>query len=146
MNQYVGIWIDQRKACVVSLNKSAFEFEKVEKEAFTTIESGVEKHLRLSGGSRTRKTPYGPQDVAVDHKINDRRKHQLQVYYQNIIQHIQDAKKILIFGPGKAKAELEKEIRKSEAFAQKIAAVETTDKMTEKQIAAKVRKFFASYR
>ena len=96
MNKYVGIWIDQRKAYIVMLNKHIFEFEKVEKETFRTIESGVEKHVRLSGGSRTGKTPYGPQDIAVDSKLNDRRKHQLQDYYQMIIEHIQEAKKILI--------------------------------------------------
>ncbi len=146
MNKYVGIWIDQRKAYIVALNKHIFEFEKVEKEGFTTIESGVEKHVRLSGGARTGKTPYGPQDIAVDSKLNDRRTHQLQDYYQMIIKHIQDAKKIYIFGPGKAKTGLEKEIKNSKTLARKLIAVETTDKMTEKQIAAKVRKFFASFK
>jgi hypothetical protein len=145
MNKYIGMWIDHRKAYIVSINKSTLEIEPEEKETLTTIESGVEKHLRLSGGARTRKTPYGPQDIAVDSKIDDRRKHQLQDYYQNIIRLIQGAKKILIFGPGKAKSELEKEIKKSKSLAQKIIAVETTDKMTEKQIAARVRKFFTTY-
>jgi hypothetical protein len=145
MNTYIGIWIDHRRAYIVSCNKSRLEFEQEEKETVITIESGVEKHLRLSGGARTRNTPYGPQDIAVDSKIDDRRKHQLQDYYQDIIRRIQGAKKILIFGPGEAKRELEKEIKKSKALSQKISAVETTDKMTERQIAAKTRKFFASY-
>ena len=145
MNKYIGMWIDQRKAYIVSINKSTLEIEPEEKETFISIESGVEKHVRLSGGARTRKTPYGPQDIAIDSKIDARRKYQLQDYYQNIIRLIQGAKKILIFGPGKAKGQLEKEIKKSKALAQKIIAVETTDKMTEKQIAAKVRKLFASY-
>jgi hypothetical protein len=52
----------------------------------------------------------------------------------------------LIFGPGKAKGELEKEMHRSKSLALKVIPLETTDKMTEKQIAAKVRKFFASYR
>ena len=146
MNKYIGLWIDHRKAHIVSINKRTLEFEPEENESIVTIESGVEKHLRLAGGARTRKTPYGPQDIAVDGKIDDRRKHQLKDYYQNIIRRIQEARKILIFGPGEAKGELEKEIKKSKTLASKIIAVETTDKMTEKQIAAKVRKFFASYR
>ena len=140
MSKYAGVWVDHRKAFIVFLNKGADAIEPAKPETTIAIESGVEKHLRLSGGARTRKTPYGPQDVTVDTKIDDRRKHQLQDYYQNIIQHIQDAKKILIFGPGKAKAELEKEIKKSEAFAQKIVAVETTDKMTDRQITAKANR------
>lgn len=145
MNTYIGIWIDHRKAYIVSLNKSTIGIKPEEKETLITIASGVEKHLRLSGGARTRKTPFGPQDVAVDGKIDDRRKHQLHGYYQDIVGLIQGAKKILIFGPGQAKGELEKEIKKSNALAPKIIAVETTDKMTERQIAAKVRTFFASF-
>jgi hypothetical protein len=69
----------------------------------------------------------------------------LHDYYQSIIQYIKDADKFLIFGPGRAKGELEKEIKKSKSLAKKIVAVETIDKMTERQIAAKVRKFFLSY-
>lgn len=145
MGKYVGIWIDQRKAYIVSVNKNTVEAEKKIEESITHIESEVEKHIRLSGGSRTGKTPYGPQDIAVDSKIDDRRKRQLQKYYQDIIRIIRDARKILIFGPGKAKQQLEKEIRKSMELAQKVLPLETTDKMTEKQIAAKIRKYFASY-
>ena len=144
MNEYVGVWIDQRKAYIVSIRKNGLEIKPDEEETFITIESGVEKHLRLYGGARSRKTPYGPQDISVDGKIDDRRKHQLQDYYQNIIRHIQAAAKILIFGPGKAKGELEKEIKKSKVLAGKIVAVETTDKMTKGQILAKVRKYFIS--
>ena len=145
MGKYVGIWIDQRKAYIVSVNKNTVDAEKKIEESITHIESDVEKHIRLSGGSRAGKTPYGPQDIAVDSKIDDRRKRQLQKYYQNIIRIIRDARKILIFGPGKAKQQLEKEIKKSIELAQKVLPLETTDKMTEKQIAAKIRKYFASY-
>ena len=78
-------------------------------------------------------------------KIGIRNSHQLQDYYQNIIRLIQGAKKILIFGPGVAKGGLEKEIKKSKALALKVSAVETTDKMTEKQIMARVRGVFVPY-
>jgi hypothetical protein len=36
-------------------------------------------------------------------------------------------------------------MKKSKPLALKVLPLETTDKMTEKQIAAKVREFFASY-
>jgi hypothetical protein len=49
---------------------------------------------------------------------------------------------VLIFGPGEAKLELENEIRKSKELARKLVGVETADKMTERQIAAKVRRYF----
>ena len=133
MRKYVGIWIDFEKAYVVSFEKS--------KEVITRINSDVAGRVRLAGGSRSA-TPYGPQDVASERKVQERRKHHLRRYYEAVIKAIEDADRILIFGPGEAKLEVEKEIRKSKLLGAKIAAVERTDKMTERQIAAKVRDFF----
>jgi hypothetical protein len=114
-----------------------------EGETIERVKSNVERKVRLSGGSRTAKTPYGPQQVAVDGKQEDRIKRQLREYYQEIIRRIQDANQILILGPGEAKIEIKKEIQKSRELALSKISVEPADKMTEKQIAAKVRQFFA---
>jgi hypothetical protein len=54
----------------------------------------------------------------------------------------EDADKILIMGPGEAKLELKKEIEKSKALIPKIVGVHTSDKMTNNQIAAKVKSYF----
>ena len=83
-----------------------------EGETIEKIESDIERKVRLSGGSRTAKKPYGPQQVSVDGKQEERIKHQLREYYQVIIRRIKDANKILIFGPGEAKTELQKRNRK----------------------------------
>ncbi|MDX1709144.1 MAG: hypothetical protein R3274_11125, partial [Desulfobacterales bacterium] len=106
------------------------------------VESNIERKVRLSGGSRTGNTPYGPQQIAVDGKQEDRIKHQLREYYQEIIRRIQDANRILILGPGEAKSEINKEIQKSRKRASQKITLEPADKMTERQIAAKVRQFF----
>jgi hypothetical protein len=55
---------------------------------------------------------------------------------------LKDAKQIYIFGPGEAKIELKKEIEKNNVFLDKISDIETTDKLTEPQIVAKVKKYF----
>ncbi|MCX6555193.1 MAG: hypothetical protein NTZ12_09310 [Candidatus Aminicenantes bacterium] len=47
----------------------------------------------------------------------------------------------MIFGPGEAKGELKKRLER-DGLGGRIAAVETVDKMTDRQIAAKVRKRF----
>ena len=130
----VGLWIDRRKAIIVGITE--------EGETIRRIESGMERKVKLSGGSRTGKTPYGPQQVSVDSKQEDRIKRQLCQYYQEIIRRIRDAGKILILGPGEAKTELKKELEKSKEIVAKKITVEPADKMTEKQIAAKVRQFF----
>jgi hypothetical protein len=131
---YTGLWIDHRQAVIVSITD--------EGETIKRINSGIERKVRLSGGSRTSKTPYGPQQVSVDGKQEERIKRQLRQYYRAILRRIQDANKILIFGPGEAKTEFKKEMEKSGELAAKKITVETADKMTERQIAASVRQFF----
>jgi hypothetical protein len=133
MKKDMGVWIDREKAFLVTLMG--------DKELNTFVESNVEGRVRLSGGSRSR-TPYGPQDVASERKRDERHRHRLREYYQRIIRELEDAHRILIFGPGEAKIELENEIKKSKKFSPKIVSVEPADKMMEAQIAAKVRNAF----
>jgi hypothetical protein len=54
---------------------------------------------------------------------------------------IRDADSIQIFGPGEVKGELEKRLE-SEGLKAHILAIEPVDKMTDRQIAAKVRERF----
>jgi hypothetical protein len=129
-----GLWLDHRQAVIVSITD--------EGETIKRVASGIERKVRLSGGSRTAKTPYGPQQVSVDGKQQERIQRQLRRYYQEIIRSIRDATQILMLGPGEAKIELKKEMEKSKELAAKKIALETADKMTDKQVAAKVRQFF----
>jgi hypothetical protein len=135
MKKSVGIWVDHKKAIIVSMREG--------EERLTCIESGVEPRVRLSGGSRS-STPYGPQEGPSERGIEERRNRQLSRYYRRIIRRIGDAWSILIFGPGEAKVELEREMKRSKTLASRIVGIQPADKMTERQIAAKVRKFFAS--
>ena len=141
MKKYVGIWLDHRKAIIVYLLRNQ-PLSGENEEMVECLESEIERRVRLSGGSRSRKTPYGPQEVSVDSKQEDRIKRQLQIYYQEIIKRISDAERILIFGPGEAKRELNKEIEKNKQLSNKIKQIEPADKMTMKQVAAKARLFF----
>jgi microcompartment protein CcmK/EutM len=142
MKKYTGIWVDHKKAVIVTNQQPEQPDEENVQLAVTQISSDVEKKVRLAGGSRTRNTPYGPQDVAVDSKIEARQKQQLKKFYHRIIELISDADRILIMGPGEAKLELKKEIEKSKALIPKIVGVHTSDKMTNNQIAAKVKSYF----
>ena len=135
MEKYAGIWIDHEKAFIV---RKYFNSEDT-----ICVESEAEGSFRLSGGARS-PTAYGPQEVAKEKGIERRRVHHLQKYYQEIVKKIRSAESIFIFGPGEAKLELEKEMRKTKELASRIAGIETTDKMTERQIVMKVRKFYKS--
>lgn len=125
MKRRVGVWIDHRKAVIVTLTDAGEEIHQ--------ITSGMEKHVRFSSGS------------SEDGSTEDIRERQfaghLAGYYQNVATHLQNADAILLFGPGEAKGELEK-VLKGKGLGGLVAATETADKMTDRQIAAKVRRHF----
>ena len=116
----VGLWIDHREAIIVSIANGV--------EKFHSIESGVEKHVRFSGGK---------PDDQVDNKFNNH----LNEYYDKVKAYLREADSILILGPGEAKVELSVRL-KGDALGDRIEGIETTDKMTQHQIAAKVRQHF----
>jgi len=132
MKKAVGLWIDHKKAVIVSDIKGGGEV--------VTIESNMEKHVRYKEGARP-KTAYGaqhsPAEDVQDRKYNEH----LNKYYSRIITQIRKADSIFIMGPGEAKHELEKRLIHEE-LNRRIVGIETVDKMTDRQIAAKVRKYF----
>ena len=131
--KFVGLWIDHRKAVVVRIDG--------QKVTVAHIESAVEGHFRLKGGAPSC-TCYGSQAVVSESQRENRVQQQFRRYYQEVIKALRSANAIFIFGPGEAKLELKKEIRKSKELASRIVGIETTDKMTDNQIAAKVREAF----
>jgi len=142
MKKHIGIWLDHKKAVIVIKKQTEPSWEEAAEVTVTEMLSEVERKVRLSGGSRTRNVPWGPQEVAVDSKIEVRQKQQLRKFYHQIIEVIKDADKVLIMGPGEAKSELKKEVEKSKTRVPKIIDVQTCDKMTINQIIAKVKSYF----
>lgn len=132
MSTRVGLWIDHREAVIVFISPQG----EVTKE----IQSGAEKHAGRIDGVRSTAS-YESQKVGADDRRQNSFTGQLNSYYDEIIACIQDVESILIFGPGEAKDELKKRIERYKP-SKRIAAVETSDKMTERQIAAKVREYF----
>ena len=133
MRTRVGLWIDHRKAIVVAVTDKG--------EETGLIISKVEKQLRRSGDSPL-KGPYESLQVPADDSRQKARTGHLNLYYDAVIACLGDAESILVFGPGEAKGELKKRLEKSK-LGGRIAAVQTVDKMTDRQIAAKVRRHFA---
>jgi hypothetical protein len=128
----VGLWIDHRKAVIVAVTDEGEEME-------LTI-SKVEKQLRRSGDSPL-EGRYESLQVPADDSRERKLTGQLNIYYDAVIASIRDADSILLFGPGEAKGELQERVEKSKLRG-RIVAVETVDKMTKRQIAAKARQFF----
>ena len=125
MKRKVGLWIDHRKAVIVLVTD--------EGEETRLIESDMEKHIRFASGSS--------QDGSAESTRDRQFASHLGGYYDKVIACIRDAESILIFGPGEAKGELEKRLE-SEELGGRIVGIETVDKMTDRQIAARVRQHF----
>jgi hypothetical protein len=133
MKTRVGLWIDHKQAIVVAVTDKG--------EEIGLIVSKAEKQHRHSGDPHL-KGPYEPQQVAADDIRQRVVTGHLNRYYDAVIAGIGDAESILIFGPGEAKGELKQRLERNN-MGGRIAAVEAVDKMTNRQIAAKVRKHFA---
>ena len=133
MKKRAGLWIDHRKAIVVAITDQGEETK--------LITSDVEKQLRRSGDSPL-KGPFEPLQVPADDSRQRSYKGHLNIYYDEVIGSIRDAESVLIFGPGEAKEELRERLEESN-LGERIVGIETVDKMTDRQIAAKVRKRFA---
>ncbi len=122
MKKETGLWIDHRKAVIVFVSDEGEEIQE--------ITSNLEGHVRFSGGTSE---DGSPEDVR-DRQFSN----QLSSYYDEVIAVIRDSDSIQIFGPGEAKGELKNRLEKKD-LAGRILSVETVDKMTDRQIAAKVR-------
>ncbi len=132
MRTRVGLWMDHRKAVIVVVTDKDEEMK--------LIVSKVEKQLRRSGGSPLRGPHEALQVPADDSREREFTGH-LNIYYDAIIACTRDSEAILILGPGEAKGELKKRLEKNN-LGGRIVGVETVDKMTDRQIAAKVRQYF----
>ena len=133
MGRDVGVWIDHRKAMIASVTDKG--------EELALVISKAERQPRRAGDSplKGRSEPERePMSNAKQRKFTGH----LNVYYDAVIAALGDARRILIFGPGEAKGELKKRLARAK-MAARILRVETADKMTERQLAKKVRGFFA---
>jgi hypothetical protein len=135
MRTKVGLWIDHRKALIVAVTDKG--------EEIRLIISKVEQPGR-SGGMRST-TSYESQLVPADDSRERRSMGLLNIYYNAVIACIRDAESILILGPGEAKGELKKRLVRNKLHG-RIVGIETIERMTDREIAAKVRRYFKKNR
>jgi hypothetical protein len=132
MGTKVGLWIDHRKALIVAVTDKG--------EEIRLIISRAEKQPGRSDGTRST-MPYEAQQVLADDSRERKFMGHLNIYYNAVITSIRDAESILILGPGEAKGELKKRLMRNK-LGGRIVGIETIDRMTDRQIAAKVRRYF----
>jgi hypothetical protein len=133
MKTKVGLWIDHKQAIIVAVTDQGEEIGLIVSKA---------KKQGLSFAAAQGKGAHEPQPVTADDIRQRVFTEHLNIYYDAVIAAIGDAEAILLFGPGEAKGELKKRLERKN-MGKRIVAVEAVDKMTKRQIAAKVRRHFA---
>lgn len=126
----LGIWLDSDRAVIIDYVT----------QTLINIESEVE-HFHLRGGSRS-KAPYGPQEVASESKLLERKKHQMRSYFQNLCEKLGDYDELVVFGPAETKIEFSKFIH-SGTDSIKLKSTENADnRFTDNQLIEWVRNYF----
>jgi stalled ribosome rescue protein Dom34 len=129
MATHVGLWIDHRSAVIVTVTGKT--------DTTQHVESNAERHAVASAGEKMSRAHESHAGMSEDGQ--ERRFHgQLEHYYDAVVACIRDADEILIMGPGEAKGELRACLEKH-GFGDRVVGVETADRMTDHQVAARVR-------
>ena len=129
-----GVWIDHKQAIVVLMTDAGQEIKKI---AFD-IGQPVRSASRSSSKNKGKPNGFVAED-RLERKVEADRK----AYYDDVIACIKGADALLIFGPGEAKGEFSKHI-KAKKVRGIVVELETADKMTNRQLAAKVQQHFAT--
>jgi hypothetical protein len=117
-----GIWIDHKQAVIITLNGETDEIK--------VVHSNVEKF-----GNSSKHADDINLRVFSEH---------INTYYDEVISYLLETDLVLLLGPGEAKGEFEKRLEKHN-LDKIIAKTETADRMTEPQIAAKIKEYFSHH-
>lgn len=126
----VGIWIDHRRAVVVTIENG--------QESINTIESDVDHQPKAAGRSGN-PTKWGPQATINERRIEENYRLHVVNFYKDVIKSIGKPDQLLVMGPAQAKREFADEVEKMPDLRSVPLKIETVDKMTDPQIAAMVR-------
>ena len=124
MSHDVGVWIDHEKAVIVAISAGHVTTK--------TLESDVGPHPHYAGS----------QESGGEKKYEERHNLRLDQYYDEVISQLGQPDAVLLFGPGEAKLQLKDRLGRSKVSSQSIVAVESTDKLTDPQIVAKVKEHY----
>lgn len=135
MKNRIGIWLDSKKAVILSISNKGEELVKVKSE--------IESKVRFYGETK-KVTRMGNMFIDPEKTKEQRRLHQMKNYIREIVSNLKGASEIYITGPAQTKLILNQELQTKKYFSDKVIAVENSDSMTERQICAKIRNYFTS--
>lgn len=133
MKTQAGVWIDHQQAAVVLLTDAGSELKRIK---------NPQKPTRGANGARTKQT-YTPNDFVPEVRRERKLVEDLKQVFDQVLVLVRGAGALLILGPGEAKTEFRKHLASQKLRGISIA-VETADKLTDRQLVAKVNEHFAS--
>lgn len=133
MKKQTGIWIDSKKAIIVTFDD--------QKEIIETVESAIENRIYHSKEG-DKGSFSGSQHISNEKKFEEREKHQTEDYLKKIMRQIPKDGDLYIFGPSMIKIKLQKEIAHNKLNKINLTSVEACDQLSNNQIVAKVKEHF----
>lgn len=119
MKTTVGLWIDHKKAVIVYV-------------------TGRDEEMKMINSDGVGSSRQEGESVPSDPTTQGKQKECLNHYYDEVISSLWNSGAILIMGPGDAKTELKERMKLTRLNGSTIE-LETVDKLTNRQIAAKAR-------
>jgi len=132
MKKEVGLWIDHQQAVIVTLHDG--------NESVERVEANFEKR----GNKTSDVQSVSESSLSIDLGADKHERHTAEMvnhFYGEVSNHIKDATDLYIMGPGQARTEFQKYVETQKLPAQ-ILRVEPADKLSDAQIAARVRQSF----
>lgn len=136
MKKKIGVWLDHSKAKLIEIMDGGAEI--------TTVQSPYRRRVRIPGeDSSNIETRFGYNIFSnSEFKVHQKKQNEVTSYYKDLEKRLQKYDMILLFGPTLAKSELSNFLSENKKFASKKIIQKNSDKMTENEMAAFVRKHF----
>ena len=122
MNAKLGIWIDRKKAVIVSVAR--------DHSAVTHLRSSLRPHGDY----------HGAQDGGGEKKYEARHEQGVVHFLDAVARHVERGDEVLILGPGESKGALARRIRQIKALKSVATKTSAADKLTDAQLVAAIRR------
>lgn len=121
--QYAGVWLDSEKAMIIAHSS--------DDQSSYTIQNKIKSNDTHSGGS--------------EHTMNNARQTDSLKYFKSVSNLLLNYDEILVFGPGKSQEQFQHHLKQDPQFKSKQISIDSAEHLTDPQMIAKVRDFFASH-
>ena len=122
MNAQLGIWIDRKKAVIVSVTRNH--------SVVTQLRSTLRPHGRY----------HGPHDGGGEKKYEARHEQGVAHYLDAIARHVERGDEVLVLGPGETKRALAKRIGQIKSLTGVTTTAVAADKISDANLVSMIRK------